>query len=96
MISTKWVVFIGVIVILMLFWQFSDTFLMKTTSIKSMFSGNIQYNPLPVVGTKGWIQVGVEDSAVANTYVLELENGWLVNRVSGYAGGMAFVPKPVK
>jgi hypothetical protein len=49
--------------------------------------------PLPLKSNK-WKVLDLDEGRNSDTYVLELVHGWLVYRVSGFGGGMAFIPKP--
>lgn len=48
---------------------------------------------LPLVG-KEWTRIDLNESYNSDTYVLELQHGWLVYRKAGFGAGMAFVPAP--
>ena len=50
---------------------------------------------LPISSVK-WKKVDLNEGRNCDTYVLELQHGWLVYREVGFGGGMAFVPKPGK
>ena len=50
---------------------------------------------LPLVG-KEWTRIDLNESYNSDTYVLELQHGWLVYRKNGFGAGMAFVPAPAQ
>ena len=54
---------------------------------------NINQISLPLKSHE-WKKIDVNEGYNTETYVLELQHGWLVYRSAGFGAGMAFVPRP--
>ncbi|MDD2967708.1 MAG: hypothetical protein PHN64_09590 [Desulfovibrionaceae bacterium] len=54
---------------------------------------SIKQASLPLTSHK-WEKIDVSEGYNSDTYVLELQHGWLVCRVTGFGAGMTFVPRP--
>ena len=71
-------------------------FSMLLTACDIYESKNSSYKiNLPLKDTL-WRKIPIEKNYLGDTYVLELENGWLVFHVWGASSGMAFVPRPAE